>query len=101
MTIDERLDRLTERHEALAQTIELWIAENRTEHERLRESIASVAAMIRNLAVVADGQTNRIEQLLVTSDRQAQRLDQQGQRLQELLLIAENHERRLTRLEQQ
>src|SRR5580693_8329002 len=29
MTIDERLDRLTERHEAMAQTLELWIHENR------------------------------------------------------------------------
>jgi len=28
MTIDERLDRLTERHEALAQAMELMIAEN-------------------------------------------------------------------------
>jgi hypothetical protein len=28
MTIDERLDRLTERHEALTQTVELLVAEN-------------------------------------------------------------------------
>jgi hypothetical protein len=29
MTIDERLDRLTERHEALTQTVELMILEHR------------------------------------------------------------------------
>jgi archaellum component FlaC len=27
MTIDERIERLTERHEALAQTVELFVAE--------------------------------------------------------------------------
>ena len=34
MTIDERLDRLTERHEGLTQTVELMVAENR-ERDRM------------------------------------------------------------------
>ena len=37
MTIDERLDRLTERHEALAQSLELLVASTRD----LRESVMS------------------------------------------------------------
>ena len=34
MTIDERLDRLTERHEALTHTIELMMAENRDRDQK-------------------------------------------------------------------
>ena len=42
VSIDERLDRLTERHEAIAQSIELMIAEGReqrgaSERERLAQ----------------------------------------------------------------
>jgi len=37
MTIDQRLDRLTERHEALTQTVELMVAENRERDRRWAE----------------------------------------------------------------
>jgi len=35
MTIDERLERLTERHEALTQSVELMAAENRERDRRM------------------------------------------------------------------
>jgi hypothetical protein len=37
MTIDERLERLTERHEALTQTVELMIHEQREMRQQQRE----------------------------------------------------------------
>jgi hypothetical protein len=37
MTIDERLEKLAERHEALAQSVELWIAENRERDRKWEE----------------------------------------------------------------
>ena len=35
MTLDERLERLTERHEALTQSVELIVAENRQAAENM------------------------------------------------------------------
>ena len=43
-TIDERLDRLTERHEALTQTVELIVAMRRENEERLEKRFAQIAA---------------------------------------------------------
>ncbi|SPF48299.1 hypothetical protein SBA4_3870003 [Candidatus Sulfopaludibacter sp. SbA4] len=37
MTIDERLEKLTERHEALAQTVEILVANQRERDERDRQ----------------------------------------------------------------
>ena len=42
-TIDERLDRLTERHEALTQTVELMAAENRDRDKRLDGILTQMA----------------------------------------------------------
>jgi hypothetical protein len=42
MSIDERWDRLTQRHEALAQSIALMIAEGREQAERIR-ALAHIA----------------------------------------------------------
>ena len=60
MTIDERLEKLTERHEALTQTVEI-----------LSSDLQKTRALVDDIAVG----------------------------IARLLNIAENHERRLTRLE--
>jgi hypothetical protein len=55
--IDERLDRLTERHEALARSIELMIAEGRERGENIRalERLAQQdGEHIRALARIAE-----------------------------------------------
>lgn len=57
MTIDERLDRLAERHEALAQSVELMVAEGREQTERIRalERLAQQdGENIRALAHIAE-----------------------------------------------
>jgi hypothetical protein len=66
MTIDERLDRLTERHEALAQSIELLVAEGREQTERIRalERLAQQdGENIRVLARIAEIHERRLTHL--------------------------------------
>jgi len=53
MTIDERLDRLTERHEALTQTVELLAAENRAGFARLEKVEKIVGQMARSVDTLA------------------------------------------------
>jgi hypothetical protein len=52
MTIDERLDRLTERHESLTQTVEMMTAENREGFARLEKFVGQMARSIDTLARV-------------------------------------------------
>jgi phage-related minor tail protein len=81
MTIDERLDRLTERHEALTQSVELLLVETR----EMRGAQAAYEA--------AQGKTD--EQIRKIT--RAIELD--AENIRALARIAENHERRLTDLQ--
>ena len=47
-TIDERLDRLTERHEALTETVELIVAMQRENEERFAKNEARFAQIAAN-----------------------------------------------------
>ena len=73
MTIDERLEKLAERHEALTQSVELMAAENR---ERDRRVMDRMLAQDRRMGEVMEA-------------------------IARLLHIAEIHEHRLDRLEGQ
>jgi hypothetical protein len=59
MTIDERLDRLTERHEALAQTMELIAAAQIKNDERMAE----LTETMTRLANIIIAHEQRIEDL--------------------------------------
>jgi predicted nuclease with TOPRIM domain len=66
MTIDERLEKLTERHEALTQTVELMAAENRAGFERLgkvENILGQVARSLDTLARVVELHEHRIDTL--------------------------------------
>ena len=70
MTIDERLERLAERHEALTQTVEILAQEQREFIARMTQYSADVKDAIRRLANIAaahderlDGHESRIEKL--------------------------------------
>jgi hypothetical protein len=70
MTIDERLEKLTERHEALTQAVELMAAENRDRDERWAKQMANrdkqmgdVLEGIARLLHVAEIHEHRIERL--------------------------------------
>ncbi|MDZ4801461.1 MAG: hypothetical protein SGI92_25160 [Bryobacteraceae bacterium] len=59
MTVDERLDRLTERHEALTQTVEI-IAGMQRENEKM---IGQLGQFIDSLARIAQAHERRIDHL--------------------------------------
>jgi len=73
MTIDERLEKLTERHEALAQTVELLVAENRQVAEQNRQAaeenrqrdrrMGEIMEAVSSLARIAEIHEQRIERL--------------------------------------
>jgi hypothetical protein len=78
MTIDERLDRLTERHEALTQSVELLLIETREMRARQEAAQEKTDDQIRKI-------TTAIE------------LD--AENIRALVRIAESHERRLSDIE--
>lgn len=59
MTIDERIERLTGRHEALVQTVELMVAENRQRDRRMGEIMEGIARLVH----VAEIHERRITEL--------------------------------------
>jgi Mg2+ and Co2+ transporter CorA len=66
MTIDERLDRLTERHEALTQTVELIAHMQRANEEAQKKNqilLAGVADDLHSLARIAQAHEHRISDL--------------------------------------
>jgi|HubBroStandDraft_1064217.scaffolds.fasta_scaffold688539_2 prefoldin subunit 5 len=66
MTFEERIDRLTERHEAMAQSLELLTADVRQVTADVKELTKNQAAMmdaITRLAHIAAIQDERIERL--------------------------------------
>jgi predicted nuclease with TOPRIM domain len=66
MTIDERLEKLAERHEALTQTVELMAAENRAGFARLQQVeqiLGHMAQSMDTLARVVELHEHRIDDL--------------------------------------
>lgn len=59
MTIDERLERLTERHEALTQTVELISLEINA----LKDVTSTISQTVMLLAQVAERHEHRLERL--------------------------------------
>jgi len=60
MTIDERLEKLLERHEALAQTVELMAAENRERDRRLGQIMEAIASLV-HVAEIHEQRIDRLE----------------------------------------
>jgi hypothetical protein len=81
MNIDERLERLVERHEALAQSVELLVAANRENSELIREN----SELTRENSV-------HIGKLIEVTNQDAENI-------RALARIAESHDHRLTDLE--
>jgi len=75
MTLDERLERLTERHEALTQSVELMVAGNRQAAEKMAAENKQLAAenkqRDRRLGEIMEG----IASLLHVAEIHEQRLD--------------------------
>lgn len=58
MTLDERLERLAERHEALTQSVELMAMENRQRDRRMGEIMEGIARLLH----VAEIHEQRLDQ---------------------------------------
>jgi dephospho-CoA kinase len=82
MTIDERLDRLTERHEALTQSVELLLAAQRQTDESIAKNSIDIAD---NSAAIG-----KLTALMAET----------GQFINRLAHIAEAHDQRIERLEE-
>ena len=80
MTLDERLERLTERHEALTQSVELMVAENRQAAENLAAMAAENKQRDKRLSEIMEG----IASLLHVAEIHEQRLDRHDDRLENL-----------------
>ena len=66
MTIDERLEKLTERHEALTLSVELMSAENRERDIRMDKMIVTVdrlVGVVEQVAQIAANHEHRIDRL--------------------------------------
>jgi len=57
MTIDERFQNLKERHEALAQSVEMMVAENKERDKRLAQIMDAIAGLVH----VAEIHDERLE----------------------------------------
>ena len=63
MTIDERIERLTERHEVLAQSMELAAHEWNARFNKLLSLVEIDAENIRSLARTAEAHEQRLDDL--------------------------------------
>lgn len=66
MTIDERLEKLTERHEALTQTVEIIAGMQRENEGRIGQlgiRIAEVMEAVNSLARIAEIHEHRLDRL--------------------------------------
>jgi len=63
MTIDERLERLVERHEALAQTVELMAVQNQATFSAIAHNFEVCLDSIQRLERIAGSHEQRIEDL--------------------------------------
>ncbi len=71
MTIDERLERLTERHEALTQSVELMAAENRERDEKADARMGKLISLIEKLA----GTVDKVAQIAANHEHRIDRLE--------------------------
>ena len=102
MTFEERMERLAERHEALAQTVEMHNAillrlEATEEHDRammqgLTDRQAELTAAQREQTLMSNHQREMLDGLLLATDRVLKATDH-------LVLVTGRHDARISKLE--
>jgi hypothetical protein len=75
MTIDERLEKLTERHEALTQTVESMAVENKERDRRLEVLAKNMDARDKRLDGILNQMAEGIARLLQIAEIHEQCLD--------------------------
>ncbi|MCX6597878.1 MAG: hypothetical protein NTV70_16090 [Acidobacteria bacterium] len=110
MTIDERLERLTERHQALAESVELFVASTRENFQSTNAGLARVGNMVETLE-------SRLDELAVSTEANFQSTNaslarvgsmveqlvvavhQTNESVSMLMTVVESHQRRINDLE--
>jgi len=96
MTIDERLDRLVERHEALTQTVEHLALQGEEQNKRIRlqgENIGKILENFDKILIALEKDGENIDKILTA-------LEKDGENIRGLAHIAEIHEHRISLLEE-
>ena len=92
MTIDERLERIAERHEALSNTVELLTHDIDALRDAQRAEGKEIGDKIRALAIVAEQNEGRAAQMMAG-------MSQMMDAITRLARVADNHEARISDLE--
>ena len=101
MTIDERLEKLTERHEALAQSLEINVGLQRDHDQRMRQAIETLTALhVDNERLHGESARLHGESARMHADNE-QRMANMMDAIGRLSHIAANHEDRISGLEGQ
>jgi uncharacterized coiled-coil protein SlyX len=88
MTIDERLDRLTARHEALTESVEM-----------LRDRTADTWRLVEHVAASVDQLTGKVDQLTASVATLVEVTNRDAVDIRALARIAESHDRRIANIE--
>jgi uncharacterized coiled-coil protein SlyX len=88
MTIDERLDRLTERHEALTQSVEM-----------LRDRTAETWRLVEHVSASVDRLTAKVGRLTISITTLGDITNRDAVDLRALVRIAESHDRPISDIE--
>jgi chromosome segregation ATPase len=99
MTIDERLERIAERHEALSNTVELLTHDIDALRDAQRAEGKEIGDKIRALAIVAEQNEGRAAQMIAAVNSLEARAGQMMDAITRLARVADNHEGRIGDLE--
>jgi len=99
MTIDERLEKLTERHEALAQAMELNASLQRDHDQRMGQAIEALSQGIETLANVQANNERRIDKLVNLHAENERHMVGMMDAITRLSNIVADHDIRLDNLE--
>ena len=95
MTIDERIDKLTERHEALSQTVELLVAQGVETRKMLEET----RKMVDETRKMVDETTKMVEDTSASVKEVSKTVDVLARSIYEMVGAIRQHETRIVRLE--
>jgi archaellum component FlaC len=99
MTIDERLERIAERHEALSNTVELLTHDIDALRDAQRAEGKEIGDKIRALAIIAEQNEGRATQMMAAVNSLQSRAGQMMDAITRLARVADNHESRISDLE--
>lgn len=100
--MDENLERLKARHEALAENVEMLLATARETTETARENTRNATIInegIERLRARHEALAESVEMLLATTREHTRQLEMDGEHIRALVRVAEMHERRITDIE--